>query len=303
MKFLTLLALCFALLLTSLSTSSSAEEAKHLSLMSGSESGTYYQIGKDLQKLMYPDIDLEVLPSQGSLINLMFLSGDTDYELAIVQNDVLHSDAAAKLGADKLRVLLPLYQEEVHLLAKKDIQNIKDLNDRRVSVGISGSGTHFSATAILEAFNITPQEKVYMRAFKALDALQHDEVDAMFYVIGYPAPIFEHGVEATSNLHLVDIPALPDSPFEAGEIPANIYTWQKTAVSTLAVRAILITRAYTPNDVRCNQVGRFARKVVSNLPALQEKGHEKWRHVEFDLAKYADLPSVSPCALGMLRQE
>ena len=62
------------------------------------------------------------------------------------RNDVLayiskNQSRKLKRAASKLRLVHPLYNEEVHLLAKQDIRALADLTGKKVAIGRQGSGT------------------------------------------------------------------------------------------------------------------------------------------------------------------
>src|SRR5439155_13767805 len=50
----------------------------------------------------------------------------------------------------------------------------------------------------------------------------------------------------------------------------------------LAVKAFLVTYDYKVKQTQHN-LARFARSLCENFPRLQDKGHPKWREVEFSL--------------------
>ncbi|MCP5134953.1 MAG: hypothetical protein H6976_15515, partial [Gammaproteobacteria bacterium] len=157
-----------------------------LSLMTGRESGTYYQLGRDLRKLAgRHQIDLSVIPSAGSLENIFKVYEYPSLQLGLSQFDSLSLVALEATISDdgdaeelnklvnSLQLVLPLYYEEVHVLAKApEIKQLTDLNDKSIAVGDAVSGTYGTATILLDLFKITPAEQPEMDAVTALDALQ-----------------------------------------------------------------------------------------------------------------------------------
>lgn len=270
--------------------------AETMSILTAEEEGTYYQIGKDIQKMVYPDIDLEIVASQGSLTNIMFLGGDSDYELALVQQDVLASTPGEFLSSGQLKIVLPLYREEVHLLTHSGINQISDLKNKKVSVGINGSGTYITARNLLKRVGVEPK-KVYLREWRALEALVKDDIDALFYVIGYPASLFEKGIERKDNLHLIPIILEDNKMFLPALIPEETYEWQSKAVKTVSVLSVLVTRQYEIDDPKCTQIGYLVKMIQKNLNKLREKGHEKWKNIEVSAALLKAQDNISPCSL------
>src|SRR2546423_1545401 len=112
--------------------------AADLGLITGSDKGTYYQFGLNLQTLVKPQgIDLTVFPSKGSIENLHAVYQRPGVQLGIVQADVLafvarvQSDPVLKRVASKTKMVFPLYNEEIHLLGKKELREFDDLTDKR----------------------------------------------------------------------------------------------------------------------------------------------------------------------------
>ena len=117
--------------------------------------GTYYAIGQDLAKYVAPDagIELEVLPTDGSAANIKHLRYDPGVKLAIVQADVYQAfldraaggnrEAAAMIGP--LRVILPLYNTEIHFVARANspMNYLHDMRDAKINGGLVGSGAAF----------------------------------------------------------------------------------------------------------------------------------------------------------------
>src|SRR5262245_52910409 len=65
-----------------------------LMMLTGPDSGTYYLMGRDVRRLLdegVPDsgIDLAIVPSQGSLQNILDVFRYASFQLGITQNDVL----------------------------------------------------------------------------------------------------------------------------------------------------------------------------------------------------------------------
>ena len=123
-----------------------------LGLITGGERGTYYQFGLDIQRLLKqpttPTVALSVYPSKGSVENIYAVYQRPATQMGIVQSDVLafvfriQSDPVLRRIARKVKLVFPLYNEEIHILGRKGIVDFDDLADRRVAIGREGSGTY-----------------------------------------------------------------------------------------------------------------------------------------------------------------
>jgi TRAP-type uncharacterized transport system substrate-binding protein len=103
----------------------------------------------------------------------------------------------------------------------------------------------------------------------------------MFFVAGYPVRLLSEGVTARDELRLVPITNKDLAEFyPRATIPASTYAWQEQAIDTLAVKAVLVSFDYRRND--CENVGKFAQLLATNLESLKKNGHPKWKVVDLD---------------------
>ncbi|MFZ0929079.1 MAG: TAXI family TRAP transporter solute-binding subunit [Syntrophobacteraceae bacterium] len=282
--------LCIAVFLCVISVVIQARvsHAIEMGIMTGNEKGTYYQFGLNLQELMAQHgIKLKVYPSKGSIENVYSVYKKHSTQLGIVQSDVLafisrgQSNDTLKTVAKKIKLVLPLYNEEVHIVARKGITDFSDLSDRRVAVGEDGSGTYLTAKLLFEVSGIKPKDVVNIGAGEALMQLKEGKIDAMFYVAGAPVKLFAQDIKEEDNLELLPVMDKQILDFyPRAEIPAGTYAWQDKPVKTVAVKAVLVT--YDSRTGECENVGKFARILSDNLDRLIQTGHPKWKAVDLD---------------------
>jgi len=277
---------CFAILiLLSVSTISFGID---LAIMTGSAKGTYYQFGLNLKELVKDrDIRLRVNNSTGSIENLYAVYQRPYTQMGIVQSDVLafvsrlQSDPTLKRIASKTKMIFPLYNEEVHLLGRRELADFDDLAGKRVAIGKEGSGTYLTAKLLFEVSDVKPGEMVALGTDEALAQLKAGDIDAMFYVAGFPVKLFEGDVTEEDGLALIPITNKSIVEFyPIAEIPAKTYRWQQEAVDTVAVKAVLVS--FNFRRANCEYVGKFAQILSENLDWLRENGHPKWRFVDLD---------------------
>lgn len=265
-----------------------AAPATELGLITGSEKGTYYQFGLNLQALgKRSGIALTVHPSRGSIENVNAVYERPGVQLGIVQSDVLafvarmQSDPALKRIAKKTRMVFPLYNEEVHLVGRRGIASFDDLADRRVAVGREGSGTYLTARLLFNVAEVTPREMVYIDTEEALAELKAGRIDAMFYVAGAPVRLFTDAIAESDGLAIIPITNKSIVEFYPRvEIPAKTYGWQATAVPTVAVKSVLISFDFRRRD--CETVGAFGKLIADNRAWLNTNGHAKWKSVDLE---------------------
>ena len=257
-------------------------------VITGGEKGTYYQFGLDLQKLMKLNgINVNVHTSKGSVENIYAVYQRPGIQMGIVQADVLafvgrlSSDATLKRIAKKTKMVVPLYNEEVHLLARRPIADFDDLAGKRVAIGREGSGTFLTARLLFKLSEVEPSEMVLIDTTEALGELKAGRIDAMFYVAGHPVRLFTDDVAETDQLALVPISNKSIMEFyPRAEIPANTYVWQPQPVETVAVKAVLVSFDYRRKD--CENIGRFARVLSARVDWLLKNGHPKWKGVDLE---------------------
>src|SRR5207247_2608936 len=190
-----------ALLLYAATTLASVE----FKIVTASTRGTYIQIGRDLASFVAPqaDIDLEALPSAGSAENVRRLRYEPGVKLAIVQSDVfqafLDQAAAGNVEAGTmirpLRVIMPLYNEEIYFIVRADAEMnyVHEIRGARINAGQLGSGTALTtATLYRLMFNeaIADAKASFFSNEDALVKLITDKsVDVVAVIAGQPAKL------------------------------------------------------------------------------------------------------------------
>ena len=273
--------------------------------------GTYFAIGNDLAKMVAPlaNIDLEVVPTNGSAENIKLLRHEPGVKLAIVQADVFqafvdHSAANNKEAARiirPLRVILPLYNTEIHYVARADsgLDYLHDLKDAKINGGLVGSGAAFiSHTLYRMMFNgpIPEASASYLPNAEALVKLISDKsIDVAVVAAGQPAPIIA-GMKPEAQKFIKLLKFDPNHPSSKGPMkiysPATVRATSypnilKEDFTTISVGAFLVTYEYSLPGTGEN-LTRFARALCQQFPELQAKGHAKWREVELSLPALND---------------
>jgi hypothetical protein len=207
--------------------------------------------------------------------------------MGIVQSDVLEfvaslpSNPALAQIADKTRMVFPLYNEEVHVLGRRGIGDFEDLAGKRVAIGQVGSGIYLTARLLFKLSGVVPSAMVPIEAGEALAELKPGRIDALIYVAGYPVRFMKDDVTAADGLTLIPISNKSiREEYLPVEIPANVYEWQPTRVSTVAVKAVLVSFDFRHRD--CDSVGRLAQQIATRMDWLRKNGHPKWKAVDLD---------------------
>ncbi len=265
-----------------------AAYAQDMGIVTGSKRGTYYQFGLNMSELVKSrGVKLRVDESQGSIQNVYSVFKAPDTQMGIVQSDVLafvakiQTDPTLQRIAAKTRMVFPFYNEEVHLLASSDVKDFDDLSGKIVAIGEEGSGIYLTSRLLFEASGVKPRDMLSVGPVDALALLKKGDIDALFYVAGYPVKLFAEDVTADDKLALVPITNKNILEFyPAAQIPANTYKWQNQTVNTVAVKAVLIS--YDFRGSNCENVGKVAKIVYDNVEWLKANGHAKWKTVDLN---------------------
>ena len=274
-------------------------------IMTASERGTYIKIGRDLAQFVAPsaDIKLDVLPSAGSAENVKLLRYEPGVKLALVQSDVYQSfldiaaggNSAARALIQPLRVIMPLYNEEIYFIVRADSERnfVHEIKNAKLNAGESGSGTALtSATLYRLMFNeAMPDSASFLSNEEALAKLVTDKtIDVVAVVAGQPAKLLvDMKPESRKLIKLLKFdPSHPSSEavlktyFPATVRASNYPSLLAEDIPGLAVKAFLVTYDFRLKDTG-NNLRNMARSLCQNFSQLQEKGHPKWKEVELSL--------------------
>ena len=275
-------------------------------IVTASERGTYFAIGQDLARFVAPaaGIDLDVLPSAGSAANVRLLRYEPGVKLAIVQADVFQAfvdraekgqPSAAEL-ISPLRVILPLYDTEIHFIVRADspMNYLHDIKDARINGGLIGSGAALITSTVYSMMfgQPIPESNVSFLANEdALVKLVTDKtIDVVTVAAGQPAPIIANMKgEAKSLIKLLKFDETNPlskqilETYTAATLRASSYPNLLTEdVRTVAVGAYLVTYDFKTKST-ADRLAQFGRALCENFGTLQAQGHPKWREVSLAL--------------------
>ena len=267
------------LLTLGLSGKSFAQELKFFTIGTGGTAYTYYPVGGMIANAIskppgsrecgkggscgVPNLIASAVSSRGSVDNVnAIISGLRNSGFA--QSDVAYwaytgtGTMEGKEPAKDLRTIAALFQEHIHLVAlkKSNINSVKDLKGKRVSLDEPGSGTYVDAKLILESNGLSTSD-VKAEALKgkaATDALRNGKVDAIFVVAGFPTGAIVELASAV-DIKLVPIDGAGAKTltskygfFSQSPIPSGTYEGVDE-VNTVAVGAQWFTSAKEDNEL------------------------------------------------------
>jgi TRAP-type uncharacterized transport system substrate-binding protein len=252
---------------------------------------------------------LEVLPTSGSAANVKLLRYEPGVKFAIVQADVYqafidqgtsgNTEAASIIRP--LRVILPLYNTEIHYIVRADseLNYLHELKNAKINGGLVGSGAALiTHTLYRMMFNgpIPEANASFLSNEEALVKLITDKsIDVVVVAAGQPAPLIANmKPEAQKFIKLLKFdPSHPASKspltvYSPATVLASSYPNLLTAdFTTISVGAFLVTYDYNLKGT-VEHFARFGKSLCRNFSKLQTEGHPKWREVNMAL------PSLGP---------
>ena len=261
-----------------------------VTIMAGSPSGTDLSIATDIAQVVDDGDNLRVLPIVGrgvaqNVKDVMFLRG---VDMGITQANVLkHYAKTGELGSDfmdQIVYVAKLFNEEVHIVVRPDVTDIKQLKGKLVNLGEPGSGTAITGRLLLDDLAINVQES-HLPDADAIEKLKSGDIAAAMFMAGNPAPVMAwlKGL----GLKVLPIPyakILEDAYYPAtlthDDYPDLIAEGQ--SVDTVSVCAVLVAFNWSGDNVRYRKVAKFVDAFFSKFDELQKPPrHPKWREVNF----------------------
>jgi TRAP-type uncharacterized transport system substrate-binding protein len=242
--------------------------------------------GADLTIL--DDDQLRVLPTlgKGSLQNLSDILYLRGIDIGFVQSDALtyarQHDMFPNL-IESICYIAKLYDEEIHVLVRKDITKPEDLNGQRVNVDVIGSGSAMTAEILLDTLGVKAVVE-HDKQVNGLQKLKNGEIAGIIQVGGAPIPLLAD-VNGGNGVHFLAVPFnetlaqgyLPDQ-FTHATYPLLVSA--DAAVPTIAVGNVLAVFAWPKSSDRYDNVSRFVESFFGKFEQFQQPPrHPKWREV------------------------
>ena len=199
-------------------------------------------------------------------------------DMAIVQ-----SDAITALGEDDpargpLRYIGRLYDKEVHLIASREIADVRQLHGRKVNIDKPVTGTHLTARRIFEKLGIVPLFTTDDQA-NSFEKLRSGEIAAAIYVMPRPDRKLAD-FQADGRFHLVGIPYGPElADYSPTQVKARDYPnlIQGEPVETVSVATVLAVPNWPEGSERYKRAVRFVDAYFSRYTEIRDiGGHPKW---------------------------
>ena len=260
------------------------DKGARLGLIAGPAAAAETLLAADMASLFPQSAGLRVLPMLGDsgTSNLALLLEDPDVDLAFVSTDALAEASAKDQGvADRLELVARLAPQEVHVLARSEIESLSDLSGKKVSFGPAGSASAITATALFNALGIDVEASNLDQA-GGIEKLKQGELSAVVIVDAKPSPLLG-AVPINIGLHLLPIPF--GAPLEAAYLPtrlgagdySNLIRSGSDVVTVATGMALLAAKNKGDKKARA-EIDHFVAVVFPRFAELQAR-HPKWREV------------------------
>lgn len=241
------------------------EKVDFIGIATGGTGGTYYPLGGTFAKIIEDETGIKASAStSGASAENMASIKDGKTEIAFTQTDIASyaSEGTQMFSDNKVenaRGIATLYPETIQIVTtkKSGIKSVEDLKGKVVSVGEAGSGTLLNAEQILEihGMKLEDLEARNLSFDDSTTGIQDGTIDAAFITSGTPTGAVE-GLAATEDISIVPVDSakiaelIEKYPYYAeDEIPAGTYSKVDEAITTVAVRAMLVTNSDISEDV------------------------------------------------------
>lgn len=265
-----------------------------IGIMGGEIDGTFMRVATDLTSVLNSDT-LRVVPvvGKGSLQNLGDLLYLPGVDLALIAADVLGYARAQNLypkDINKVAYICKLYDNDVHVCARPEINALADLNGKPVNIDVEGAGTNLTARAVFKALGIQPDFRAEEPTIGQA-RLQRGEIAANVYVAGTPVRLFVN-TPAGTGLHFLEIPpndVLMKTYLPGGQLTATDYpnlVPQGQAVDTVGVGVSLAAFNWPVGSERYRKLVLFVDAFFGKFPELLKPPHHPvWHHVNLAAAQ------------------
>ena len=265
-----------------------------IGIMGGEIDGTFMRIATDLTSVMNSDT-LRVVPivGKGSLQNLGDLLHLPGVDLALIASDCLAYAQAEHLypgDLQKIQYICKLYENDLHVCARPEIQVLSDLQGKPVNIDVQGAGTNLTARAVFKTLGIAPELHTDEPTI-GQDRLRRGEIAANVYCAGKPVRLFTTQ-PADTGLHFVAVPSnaeleqtyVPGGQLTNADYPTLVPPGQ--TIETIGVGVALAVFAWPPGSTRYRNLVMFVDTFFSKFPELlKPPHHRKWHDVNLVAAQ------------------
>ena len=250
-----------------------------VSLISSEPDSSFPDFVGDLDAILSRN-HLRLLPiiGRGTLHSVNDLLYTPGIDIAVIQADAIRGLDHPTRG--RLRYIATVYNEQFHVVAGREISDIRHLDGRKVNIDRPGTGTYLTARNVFKRLNVSPEFTTDDQA-TAYRKLSAGEIAAAVYVA--PRPARELGTFGNdSRFHLVPVKYQDEIagdylPAELDSSHYPILIESGTRVETIAVANVLAVLNWPESSERYRRLARFVSAFLSRYDSsLMDGRSSKW---------------------------
>jgi TRAP transporter TAXI family solute receptor len=279
------------LLLTFVILSFSSANAQ-LAILSGPSQGSYYQFVSDIENVLSTDSTKLIINTEtnGAAYNFEKLADkNSPYKLALIQSDLLYTMHGMDMvnNSEKtknIKVILPLANEQIHLVTLKNskLTKLQDLSKKMVGIGTKDQGTYFTSSLIKDRSRVFWNSRTI--AYEdALQELAQGNIDAFFMVGSAPLEKLDINPQAfAGGLKFLPLQNFDDwaKNYQDATIHASDYKWLEEDIPTFSVKTLLIVNEAKLSDQDRKDIAEIIKGINANQDKLKSNGHHKWKEID-----------------------
>jgi TRAP-type uncharacterized transport system substrate-binding protein len=256
-----------------------------LMLLGGTLGGPWIQMAQEISTVVDDGDNLRVMPLAGgggksNLRDILLLRG---VDLGITRLDVVNdAKASGEFGANlerRIAYVAPLAVDMLQLLARPEINSLKELHGKKVNILPKGS----IIPSILKALGVEIVE-LNLTIPDGIEQMRAGNISANACVCSVPIPAYRN-VSSELRFKLLEIPyveALEESYLPAS-LPSETYPnliEKGSKVQTVGSHLLLVTYNWAPGTDRYRKLEKFVDAFFSKFDKLrQPPRHPSWREV------------------------
>jgi TRAP-type uncharacterized transport system substrate-binding protein len=254
-------------------------------LLGGTLGGPWIQMAQDISTVMGDGDNLRILPVAGgggksNLRDILLLRG---VDIGITRVEVLNdAKASGELGPNlerRVAYISALSVDMLQVLARQEINSLKDLHGKRVNILPKGS----VVPLILKTLGIEIDE-VNLTIPDGIEQMRTGKAYATACICSVPIPAYR-GVSKDLGFKLLEVPYI--AAFEESYLPASLSSdiypnliAKDAKVPTIGASLLLVTYNWAPGTERYRRIEKFVSAFFSKFDKLrQPPRHPTWRDV------------------------
>jgi TRAP-type uncharacterized transport system substrate-binding protein len=178
---------------------------RSIRIAAGSPEGAYTAAAQRYREILARDgVKVDVVTTAGAIENMRLLgTAGSGVDVAFVQGGT----ATAREATTELQSLASVFFEPLWIFVWSDVRatRLAHLRQRRIAIGVEGSGTQVLARELLVASGVTDDERLLsIGGPEAVNALLGRSVDAAFFVTARPSPLLDP-LFRSARVQLMDV--------------------------------------------------------------------------------------------------